>query len=72
MSGCSQSLSWFKYFICYSRSKLGPDLVFVMLEMDLENAVERLSKRHHGDETTTEMMKVVDPLRPLFYLTVFV
>ena len=32
--------------------------MFVLLEMDLEETVERLSKRQHGDTNSIEMMKV--------------
>jgi hypothetical protein len=41
-----------------SRSELGPDLLFVVLDMELENQMDRIRKRHHGDDTATEIMKV--------------
>ena len=40
------------------RSRLGPDLVFVILDMELEQQVKRIRSRHEGDEDTVEMMKV--------------
>ena len=32
--------------------------MFVLLDMELEETVERLSKRQNGDENSIEMMKV--------------
>ena len=40
------------------RSRLGPDLVFVILNMDMEEVKKRVKARHHGDEASTEMMEV--------------
>ena len=35
----------------FFRSRLGPDLTFVVLDMDWEDVVERLRSRHGYDET---------------------
>ena len=40
------------------RSKLGPDLVFILLDMELEQQVERIRGRHGDDESAVNMMKV--------------
>ena len=40
--------------------------MFVLLDMELEETVERLRKRQHGDENSIEMMKVA--LRIIFSL----
>ena len=40
------------------RSRLGPDLVFVVLNMDKEEIRKRVKARHHGEEQATEMMEV--------------
>ena len=40
------------------RSKLGPDLVFIILDMELEQQVERIRGRHDEDESAVKMMKV--------------
>ena len=40
------------------RSKLGPDLVFILLDMELEQQVERIRGRHDEDESAVNMMKV--------------
>eukprot|EP00091_Calanus_sinicus_P007752 TRINITY_DN18998_c0_g1_i1.p1 TRINITY_DN18998_c0_g1~~TRINITY_DN18998_c0_g1_i1.p1 ORF type:complete len:119 (-),score=49.30 TRINITY_DN18998_c0_g1_i1:62-418(-) len=41
----------------FIRSKLGPDLVFVVLEMSLADQQERIRKRHKGDEAAVELLK---------------
>ena len=40
------------------RSTLGPDLVFVVLNMDMEEVRKRVLARHHGEESAVEMMEV--------------
>ena len=40
------------------RSILGPELIIISLSMTMEDQVERLRKRHFGDESAVEMMKV--------------
>merc|ERR1711936_1274937 len=42
------------------RSKLGPDLVFVFLNMDAEDVRDRVLKRHHGDEEAADMLMTND------------
>ena len=37
---------------------MGPDLVFVVLDMTLEQQMDRIRGRHNNDETAVEMMKV--------------
>ena len=37
---------------------MGPDLIFVVLTMDMEEVRKRLMARHHGDESVVEMMEV--------------
>ena len=37
---------------------MGPDLVFVVLDMSMEDQIERLRKRHKGDETALQTLKV--------------
>ena len=44
--------------MCISRSVLGPDLIFVVLTMDMEEVKKRVTDRHHGDESAFEMFKV--------------
>ena len=44
--------------IVIPRSRLGPDLVFVVLDMTLEQQMDRIRGRHNNDETAVEMMKV--------------
>jgi len=40
----------------FVRSRLGPDLVFVVLDMQLEHQYERIRGRHQTDEATVEIM----------------
>ena len=40
------------------RSRLGPDLEFVVLEMDLEMIKNRVRSRHDNDEGATQMLMV--------------
>jgi len=42
------------------RYKLGPDLIFVILTMDLEDVKKRCVKRHSGDESTVELLMAVN------------
>ena len=42
------------------RSILGPDLVFVILNMDKEDIRKRVKDRHHGDDKAVELMEVND------------
>jgi len=44
----------------FIRTKLGPDFIFVLLEMDLDTTKERLRKRHHGDEQAVEMLAALN------------
>ena len=37
---------------------MGPDLVFVVLNMDKEEIRKRVKARHHGEEQAVEMMEV--------------
>lgn len=41
----------------FIRSRLGPDLVFVLLDMPCEQQMERIRGRHDNDEMAVEMMK---------------
>jgi len=41
----------------FIRARLGPSLVFIVLEMNTEDMMERLRKRHKGDETAVETLK---------------
>lgn len=41
------------------RSELGPDLMFVVLSMDKEEAKKRLAERHQGQEEVVEMLEVI-------------
>merc|ERR1719430_600418 len=41
----------------FVRSQLGPDLEIVVLEMTLEEQMERIRGRHEGSEDAVEMMK---------------
>eukprot|EP00090_Calanus_glacialis_P002740 TRINITY_DN12044_c0_g1_i3.p1 TRINITY_DN12044_c0_g1~~TRINITY_DN12044_c0_g1_i3.p1 ORF type:complete len:331 (+),score=83.34 TRINITY_DN12044_c0_g1_i3:73-993(+) len=40
------------------RSQLGPDLMFVSLEIGQENQMERIGRRHNGNEAAMDLMKV--------------
>ena len=40
------------------RSQLGPELEIVVLEMSLEEQMERIRGRHEGSENAVDMMKV--------------
>ena len=40
------------------RSQLGPELEIVVLEMTLEEQMERIRGRHEGSENAVDMMKV--------------
>merc|ERR1712215_341210 len=42
------------------RYKLGPDLIFVILTMDLEDVKKRCVKRHSGDESPVELLMAVN------------
>merc|ERR1712106_770606 len=44
------------------RSRLGPDLIFVILSMDKEEVRKRVTARHHGEEQAAEMMEPVNKL----------
>jgi len=44
------------------RSKLGPDLVFVILTMDLEDVKKRVMKRHDGHEGAVEMLTAINKM----------
>ena len=41
------------------RSQLGPDLEIVVLEMSLEEQMERIRGRHEGNQDAVQMMKVL-------------
>merc|ERR1712080_546650 len=43
----------------FIRSELGSDLQFVVLEMNVEDGMERIRTRHHGDEDMIQMMKTI-------------
>ena len=40
------------------RSRLGPDLIFVLLDMDKEEVRKRVKDRHHGEEQAADIMEV--------------
>ena len=40
------------------RSQLGPELEIVVLEMTLEEQMERIRGRHEGSENAVDMMRV--------------
>ena len=40
------------------RSRLGPDLMFVVLGMEVEEVKKRVLTRHKGDEGALDMMMV--------------
>ena len=40
------------------RSQLGPELEIVVLEMSLEEQMQRIRARHEGSEDAVQMMKV--------------
>merc|ERR1712142_1102284 len=44
------------------RSRLGPDLMFVVLSMDKEELRKRLTARHQGDQQAAELMESVNIL----------
>jgi len=44
------------------RSRLGPDLVFVILNMDMEEVKKRVKTRHHGEDQANEMMEPINKL----------
>ena len=44
---------------CYYREKLGPELVFVVLNLELEVMEKRVNERHQGDQGALDMMKVI-------------
>ena len=44
----------------YFRDKLGPELVFVVLNLELDVMENRVNERHQGDQGALEMMKVID------------
>jgi len=44
------------------RSRLGPDLVFVILNMDAEEIKKRVKARHHGEEQAVGMFEPVNKL----------
>ena len=41
------------------RRHLGPDLEVVVLEMTLEEQMERIKSRHDGNDNAVQMMKVL-------------
>jgi hypothetical protein len=49
------------------RSKLGPDLIFVGLDMAMEEVRERVKARHHGEEQAAELLEVNVPRKPKTY-----
>ena len=44
--------------MCISRSILGPDLIFVVLTMDMEEVKKRVIARHNGNESVQELFEV--------------
>ena len=44
--------------LVFCRSQLGPDLQTVVLDMALDDQIERVKKRHKGEESAIEMCKV--------------
>ena len=44
--------------LVFCRSQLGPDLQIVVLDMALDDQIERVKKRHKGEESAIEMCKV--------------
>ena len=52
--------AWLYDGVGVCRTRMGPDLVFVVLDMSMEDQIERLRKRHKGDETALQTLKVWD------------
>jgi AmiR/NasT family two-component response regulator len=50
------------------RTKLGPDFVFVLLEMELDDMKERVIKRHDGDPPPMDWLEVTYFLYDLIFL----
>ena len=48
------------------RRHLGPDLEVVVLEMTLEEQMERIKSRHDGNDNAVQMMKVLLYFRKVF------
>jgi len=50
------------------RANLGPDLLFVILSMDMDDVRKRVKERHHGDDSAVELMapihNICDPIGP--------
>jgi len=46
----------------FIRSKLDPNMVFVLLEMDFDETMDRLMKRHQNDDSQKEVMKAFNKL----------
>ena len=44
-----------------SRSQLGPELQIVVLDMTLEDQMERVRRRHGGEDSAVDMFKVGVP-----------
>jgi len=44
------------------RSRLGRDLVFVILDMDMEDVKKRVKARHHGQDAATDLMAPMNEL----------
>ena len=59
------SLSWLTLLL---RSQLGPELEIVVLEMSLEEQMERIRGRHEGNQDAVQMMKV-PTFGPIYYST---
>ena len=55
----------------YSRSRLGPDLVFVILSMDKEEVRRRVKARHQGEEQAVDLMEVLKKFFHLINIVVF-
>ena len=57
-------------FLCFltvfTRRHLGPDLEVVVLEMTLEEQMERIKSRHDGNDNAVQMMKVLQYFRKVF------
>ena len=45
------------------RSQLGPDLQIVVLDMALEEQMERVAERNKGEESAVEMCKVGNAIK---------
>ena len=52
----------------FCRSRLGSDLLFVILSMDMDDMKKRVKERHHGEDAANDIMapinEICDPIGP--------